>query len=131
MDNKPIYRILTSVKEGILEIVLKGEIAKPDTREIMMQEIIDVEKSTNVKKQLLDMRKIKGRLGTVELYNFVRDYPPDRPRMKIALVDTPEYAQTASFHETTAFNAGLQCKWFTDINEARVWLKGNGRGWME
>jgi hypothetical protein len=48
--------------------------------------------------------------------------------MKVALVDTPEYAQTAKFHETTAFNAGLLCKWFINIDEARGWLKDNGRG---
>jgi hypothetical protein len=123
MDNKPIYRILTSVKEGILEIVLTGEIAKPDTHKIMMNEIIDLEKSANVKKQLVDIRRLKGRLGTIEIYNFVRDYPPNRPRMKVALVDIPEHAETASFHETTACNAGLTFKWFTDIDEAKMWLK--------
>ena len=130
MNNKPTYNIIASVSADILEIVVTGDIAEPDTHKIMMQEIIDVEKSTNVKKQLLDIRKLNGRLGTIELYNFVRNYPPDRPRMKVALVDNPEHAQTASFHETTALNAGLLCKWFIDIDEARVWLKGNGKGWM-
>jgi hypothetical protein len=123
MNNQPTYNITASVNGDILEIVATGDIAEPDTRKIMMREIIDVEKSTNVKKQLLDVRQLNGRLGTVEIYNYVRDYPPDRPRMKVALVDTSEYAQIASFHETTAVNAGLSCKWFTDINEARMWLK--------
>jgi hypothetical protein len=123
MNNQPTYNITASVNVDILEVVATGDITKPDTHKIMMQEIIDVEKSTNVKKQLLDIRKLNGRLGTVEIYDFVRDYPPDRPRMKVALVDTSEYAQTASFYENTAVNAGLSCKWFTDINEARMWLK--------
>ncbi len=131
MKERSCYNITASVNSDILEIVAIGDITEPDTRKIMMQEIIDVEKSTNVKMQLLDMRKLKGRLEIIEIYNFVRDYPPDRPRMKVALVDIPEYAQTASFHETTAVNAGLLCKWFSEIDEARGWLKDNGRGWIE
>jgi hypothetical protein len=44
--------------------------------------------------------------------------------MNIALVDIPEYAQTASFHETTASHTGLRFKLFADIDAAKAWLKG-------
>jgi len=40
-----------------------------------------------------------------------------------AVVDIPEHADYESFHEITATNVGLSLKCFTDIDEARVWLK--------
>ena len=123
MQQQSVYDITVLVYDDILEIIVTGDITDSDTRERLMQEIIYVEKSTNTKKQLLDVQKLKGRLETLEIYNFVRDYPPDRPRMKVALVDIPEYARTASFYETTALNAGLIFKWFSDINDATNWLK--------
>ena len=123
MQQQSVYDITALVYDDILEIIVTGDITDSDTRKRLMQEIIYVEKSTNTKKQLLDVQKLKGRLETLEIYNFVRDYPPDRPRMKIALLDTKEHAEAASFHETTALNAGLIFKWFTDINDAKTWLK--------
>ena len=124
---KSTYNIKSFVHDDIIEIIVTGDIAKPNTREIMMQKIIDVEKNTNVKKQLLDFRKLSGRLGILEIYTFVRDYHPYRHLIRVALIDTLEHAATASFHETTARNAGLSFRWFTDINEARMWLKSKSK----
>jgi len=41
----------------------------------------------------------------------------------VAIVDLAENADHESFHEITAVNAGLQYKWFTDIDEASGRLK--------
>lgn len=123
MGKEKQYSISSFVKDGILEIVVTGEHSTPSARKAMMNEIIDMEKSANVAKQLVDIRKLKGRLTAFEVYDLVRDYPEDRPKMIVALVDTPENAEKASFHETTASNAGLVFRWFTDIDEARNWLK--------
>ncbi len=123
MEKKRTYDVVVSVEDDILELVWTGDITRPYTHKMMMEEIISLEKSANVKTKLVDVRDLKGRLETFELYNFVRDYPADRPKMRVAYVDTPEHDQTASFHETTALNAGLRFKRFTDIDEARKWLK--------
>jgi hypothetical protein len=123
MGKEKQYSISSFVKDGILKVVVTGEHSTSAARKAMMNEIIDIEKSANVKKQLVDLRNLKGRLSALEVYSLVRDYPEDRPRMIVALVDTPENAESASFHETTASNAGVVFKWFTDINEARNWLK--------
>ncbi|MBN1366245.1 MAG: hypothetical protein JW976_15700 [Syntrophaceae bacterium] len=124
MKKEKTYNILSSVNDNVLEVIIKGDISSLNSHQTMLNEMLDIEKSANVNKQLVDIRKLKGRLTTIELYSLVRDYPADRPRMIIALVDTPEYAETASFHETTAFNAAIKLKWFTDIDKAREWLKG-------
>jgi hypothetical protein len=117
------YSISSFVKDGILEVVVTGDISTPFARKAMMNEIIDMEKSANVEQQLVDVRSLRGRLAIFEVYGLVRDYPEDRPKMIVALVDTPENAESASFHETTASNAGVVFKWFTDTDEARNWLK--------
>jgi len=124
MKKRETYNFSKNISDDILEITVTGDNTLPDTHAMMIKEIIDIDKSTNLRKQLVDIRELKGRFGITNIYNLVRDYPPERPRMMIALVDIPEYAETASFHETTAYNAGLTLKWFTDINEARAWLKG-------
>jgi hypothetical protein len=123
MEKKPTYNVKVSIEDDILELAWTGDITELGTHETMMKEIIAIERSTNVKNKLVDIRNLKGRLGTVELYEFVRNYPSDRPRLRTAIVDNQECAQTASFHETTAINAGLPLKWFTDIDEARAWIK--------
>jgi hypothetical protein len=49
MKERSYYNITASVNEDILEIVATGDITESDTHEMIMKEIIDVEKSTNVK----------------------------------------------------------------------------------
>lgn len=118
----PGYLIKSSVKNGLLEIVLKGEITNY-TYEKMLDELMAIEKSAEAKNELVDLRKLKGRVGNTEILHIVKNYPDHRLKMNIAFVDTPENAQIASFHETAAMEAGLNFKWFQNINDARAWLK--------
>ena len=105
MENKAEYQISSSMNEGILGIVLTGELTN-DSIEKIKNEVFDIEKSMNTKNVLIDIRKLRARIGLTEAYSFVRNFPFDRHRINIALVDIPEYAELDSFHETTAFNAG-------------------------
>lgn len=122
--NKKAYEITTFIIDDILEVVVTGDISMPEMHDIMIKEVIAMEKTMNVRKQLIDLRTLEGRLGITKIYDLVRDYPTGRPRMKTAIIDTVQNDDTSSFHETTAYNAGLRLKFFTDINEARTWLKG-------
>jgi len=94
-ENKKTYKISTSVKDGILEVVAKGELAKP-TVEDMVNEIILIERSANVKNQLVDVRKLKGSNYILDVYFYDRKDPSTRPRMNIAFIDPPEDAATVS-----------------------------------
>ena len=122
MEKETDYQISSSVNEDILEITLIGEITKDAVPKLEF-EVIDIIKSNNLKNLLVDFRSIKGRFGYIEAYERVRNYPPDRSRVKNAIVDIPEHADYESFQETTARNAGLSWKCFTDIDKARSWLK--------
>lgn len=122
MKQKAQYQISSAVNETILEITLTGEMTE-DAVSKMECEVLDIIKSNNLRNLLMDFRAMKGRFGYIEAYERVRNYTPDRYRLKNAIVDIPDHADYASFQETTARNAGLSWKSFTDIDEARAWLK--------
>ncbi|MGD0037178.1 MAG: hypothetical protein ABSC53_07795 [Bacteroidota bacterium] len=122
MEDKKEYQLVTSVNEGILEIIITGEVPMSAVDKLL-NEVNAVGKAMNVGAELVDVRYAKGRFGFAESYFHVRDYPADSPIMKIAVVDLAENSDLQSFQETTAKNAGLSLKWFTDIDAARTWLK--------
>lgn len=122
MEMKAEYQISTSVNDDIIEMVVTGELSK-NSVEKMLNEIIVIQKSMNIEKRLVDVRKLKGRPTNLEIYYFIIKRISVRPTLKIAFVDLPINAKTASFHESSALNAGLLFKWFTGIRAARAWLK--------
>jgi hypothetical protein len=122
MENKEKYQVSSSVKDGIIEMVVTGELTK-NSVEKMLNEIIAIQKSMNLEKRLVDVRKLKGRPTDLEIYYFIIKRISVRPTLKIAFVDLPVNAKTASFHESSALDAGLSYKWFTGIRAARAWLK--------
>jgi hypothetical protein len=118
---KKSYSISTSENNGIVEIVFTGEIKKGSIKEVV-DELHTIIKPMNAKKLLQDFSSLKMPREYVEVYERVRKYPPHLC-VKTAVVDLPQYADFESFHETTARNAGIDMKWFSDIDEARKWLK--------
>jgi hypothetical protein len=122
MEKKSEYQIFTGVHEGILEITLTGEITAYDVQ-TLQSEVIDVVISNNLKNILIDVCGLKGRFGYSEAYHRVRNYPSNIHQVNTAVVDIPEHADYESFHEITATNVGLSLKCFTDIDDAKVWLK--------
>jgi hypothetical protein len=122
MEEKPGYHLSTFVNEGVTEIVISGEVAE-NAVEKLQNEVFAIMKSTAARNVVVDVRAIKGRFGFFEAYFRVRNYPPDRPIVNTAVVDLPENQEFESFHETTARNAGLSLKCFTDIQAALDWLR--------
>lgn len=128
MDNKPTYNISSSVNEGILELILSGEILENQIS-TMIKELNATILASGVKYILMDVRAIKGRYGYAGAYERVRSHPAEfYGRIKVAMVDLPENSDYRNFHETTALNAGLKLKWFTETDKARTWLKSKSKG---
>ena len=125
METKEEYQISSSINEGILEFILSGEILESQIN-TMLKECNATILASGVKYILVDVRAIKGRYGYAGAYARVRSHPPEYyGRIKVAMVDLPENSDYRNFHETTALNAGLNVKWFTDIDAARASLKRN------
>ncbi len=123
MENKSGYQITSSVCDTILEVTMTGEITKSGIDQLAAEgAAIIIEKG--LRHVLVDIRTLKGRLGIMDTYSFVRR-PFEKPKVKCALVDLPENQDYLNFLETTAINAGLSLKYFFDIDTARAWLKSS------
>jgi hypothetical protein len=123
MEEKTNYQISTSVNEGILEIVITGELTK-DTFDRTHAEVISIVRAKNPKALLFDIRLLKRPPDQLAgAYFRVRGRPPDVRRLPSAIVDPSANADYRSFYETTAANVGHPIKFFTDIEDARAWLK--------
>lgn len=121
MEGKVEYQISTSEKDGILEVVFTGEVTKDSVQNLAIDgAAIILEKGS--KNILVDIRSLRGRLGIMDTYSFVRT-PYEKPNVNCAVVDIPENQQYIKFLEDTAVNAGLSLRCFIDIDAARVWLK--------
>ncbi len=116
------YQIESSVRDGILEIAVTGEITNY-TFENMMNEILAIEESSNVRNELIDLRELKGRPGYAAVLNMIKKYPAFKSRMNTAVVDSPANAKIESFHAEMASNAGFNYQWFKNIRKAKEWLE--------
>lgn len=118
MGNAAGYQITTSVKDGILEIVLTGKATASDF-EKMADEREVILKANNPRKVIVDFRALEGRMEPTEIYRYVRNHHSTIYNTQFVIVDLPENA----YLETAAKNAGLKLNWFNDIDAARAWLK--------
>jgi hypothetical protein len=122
MEEKLNYQLSTSVNEGILEIVLTGELTKYDI-DMIRAEIIEIIRNTSTKVILCDVRSARGPQDITEAYYRSRSLPTDIKILPSAIVDRSENWDYKKFYEDTAANAGHSLKWFTDVESARAWLK--------
>ena len=121
MEKKAEYQISSSIHQDILELVLTGEETAGGSEQ-MKSDIDGIILKHNIKNVVIDVRALKGRLSVIDTYQRVRTYDPDIRKFHLALVDLPENEEYQRFHETTAINAGLRFKYFTDIDKAKAWL---------
>lgn len=122
MQNKADYEISSSENEGIAEIAIRGSLTTGSLDELH-DEVIAIIRSKNVKAVLCDVRALKGPQELTDAYYRSRSIPPDIMKLPAAVVELPTNLSYQSFFETTAANAGLSVKWFTDVDAARQWLK--------
>jgi hypothetical protein len=127
MGKRAKYQTSVSEEKGILEVVITGQLTESDADKIT-EEVSTISKSSSAEGLLVDVRYLKHSIGFTKTYERVRNYPPHMYKIPFAMVDIPENNDFQSFHETTALNAGLQFKWFTDIDAARAWLKSKKKG---
>ncbi len=122
MENESEYRLSASLQNGITVVVITGRAEKSTSQEAAGR-IVAMIKERNVKELLIDVRAFKGPRSYTDTYFRVRRYPHDFVSPRVAFVDTEENAEFRAFHETTARNAGLPVRCFTDIEAAMAWLK--------
>jgi hypothetical protein len=122
MKENSNYQISTSVRDGIVEVVITGEITK-NTLDRLRAEVITILREINPKAVLCDVSALKGPNDITAAYFRARSTPQDVKILPAAIVDLSENKDFQSFYETTAANTGQLLKYFTDIEAARAWLK--------
>lgn len=123
MEKKTEYQVSSFTNDGILEIVIKGEITEKTYKNVT-DEVNAILKANNAKKAIADFRAIERRIEPSEMYRYFRNYESNLFDIQYAIVDLPENIQ----YKTSAINAGLKSlMWFTDIEAARKWIKNNDR----
>ena len=115
------YEITSLMNRDILEITISGQGKKDNILEIVFN-VIDLVKRSKPRCVLIDIRSIQGKLGVLDAFNLVRNYPSETPRIRAAIVDREENKRQMKFFETVSLNAGYSTQCFTDIDAARDWL---------
>lgn len=119
MGNMGKYQVSSSMNEGFIEIVVKGAVTA-DTYGDAVSEVNAIIKENNATRVLADFRAIDRRIEPFKLYYYIRNYHALLFDIQYAIVDLPQNVE----YKTAAINAGLKSlMWFTDIDEARNWLK--------
>jgi hypothetical protein len=122
MEENTDYKLSISVNEGIVEIVITGELTKK-TLDRLHAEVITIIRDKDAKAVLCDVRSATGPNEIIEAYFRARSIPSDVMILPSAVVDRSENWSYKSFYETTAANTGQLMKYFTDVEAARAWLK--------
>lgn len=122
MENNAGYQILSSVRDGIIEVTIKGKITQ-NTFEDLLNDADEILKATGAEKALWDVRTLEGRFAFDNVYSRARSYTRHYYDIHNAIVDLPANADFVSLHEARVVNAGVSLKCFNDIDAARSWLK--------
>ena len=92
----------------------------------MSQEIFAACAEKDLKKVLIGVRSLEGRISAFNAYDIVdKQFPNMRDRSVItqcAVVDLKENEDRDRFFENVAVNRGFELRIFSDTDEAITWL---------
>ena len=121
------FDIASSLDGDVLIVTFTGQSTAKNAH-AMTRRYFEVVLGSGMKKVLVDIRLLIGRLSVGETYLLVRDLPvkPTPTGIKTAIVDTKEGRGYANFLETTSENAGVRFRCFVERAEALSWLRASG-----
>ncbi|MHB8138437.1 MAG: hypothetical protein ACYDGO_08640 [Smithellaceae bacterium] len=122
MEENTDYQLSTSVNDGIVEVIIIGELTDK-TLDKLRTEVITILRGKYAKAVLCDVRALKGPNEITTAYFRARSIPQDVKILPCAVVELKASPDYKSFYEITSANAGQTMKYFTDIEAARAWLK--------
>ncbi|MGD0279153.1 MAG: STAS/SEC14 domain-containing protein [Smithella sp.] len=127
MEDKEKYHVSSSEKDGILEIIVTGEVTDR-TYENVTNEVNAIIRAHKATKVIADFRAIEKRIEPSEMYRYFRNYNSALFEIQYAIVDLPDNIQ----YRNAAKDAGLtSLMWFTDIDAARKWIKKNACSYLD
>jgi hypothetical protein len=124
MAKQPEFDITGALEGEVLVVRFSGH-STPENSRAMARRYFDVILASGRKKVLADLRSLNGRLSTGETYFLLRDLPvkPVPRGIRTAILESEDQSKFATFLETTANNAGLGIRCFSDREKALAWLQ--------
>jgi hypothetical protein len=120
------YDLRIEVESDVLWVTATGT-RSPQTILAMSQDIFAACLEKNLKKVLIDVLALKGRLSIMDAYDIpTKHFSEIRDRNVIsrrAIVDLKEFEDSYRFFENVAVNRRFVLRIFSDTNEAIAWLK--------
>lgn len=120
------YDLKFEKKDNLLWVTATGDRSLQAVVE-MTKDILAACADSQIKKVLLDVCSLKGRLSTLEAYEIpTKHFSVMRDRSvitHIAIVDLKQYEESNKFFENVAVNRGFMLRIFSDSAEALDWLK--------
>ncbi len=120
------YELSIETKDNVLWVKATGT-RSYRTILSMSQDILKACLEKNVKKVMIDVLALEGRLSVSDAFEVTDKYfPKIRNRSVIthcALVDQKEFEPSYKFFENLAVNRGFLLRIFSDTDEAITWLK--------
>ena len=120
------YELTIEQKGDVLWVIATGT-RTLETVLSISNDILEACDEKKVAKVLVDVRKLEGRLRTMESFEIPeKHFPKMRERSLIrrtAIVDLKEFEDSYRFFEDVAVNRGFALRIFSDPEEAFKWLK--------
>jgi hypothetical protein len=116
------WKISGKVIDDCLCITLLGSSSEEEILNEITPTVLKLAGEYHTPRIFVDVRPFESRLGVVQTFLSVEEYPDFMRFYKIAVVDIPENRPTFQFHELVAQNRGFNIRFFTDFETAKNWL---------
>lgn len=123
MEEKPGSQLTAFENEGIVEIIITGELKEGELEGLQDEVTAIIANAGCGYHVIIDVRALKGYFCYSEVFFHIRQYPREIYQVNMALVDVPENADFQTFQERTSTGAGMNFKWFNEVDAARTWLR--------
>lgn len=114
------------VEDNYLLIESSGVVNNAGDEKLLTFQCYEEIAKTDIKRIVLDHRKVEFRASITDMFVVVSDYSTDFPTelrsRRIASVVAPEYKELCMFWETCALNRGYNFRLFTDFESALEFL---------
>ena len=116
----------TKVEGDIVYVEVTGE-RNLETVLALIKHTVDVCDDHGIKKALVDIRKLEGKLRTSDSFSIPTEHFEKLGYRSVlqqaAVVDLKEKSEAYSFFENVAVNRGYLLKFFNSVEEALEWLQ--------
>lgn len=118
----PMTRLMSHFNEDILIVTIAGTFEANDSNDTLRQ-YLDIVQSDNVKKVLLDTRRLNGRKTIAGTYILAQDMPQAHSQRTTAIVEQEENRRYAELYKLIFHAAGYKgLGVFYDYHQALEWL---------